>query len=78
MKTVILFIFSFFLCIPVSAQQRTWVMEGVVLDETGETLPGANVSVKGTTVGTMTNSNGRFTLNARQNDVLVFSFVGYA
>lgn len=78
MRAVILFIFSLLLCIPLSAQQTTYLLEGVVRDETGQTLPGANVLVKGTTNGTMTNSNGLFTINAKKNDVLVFSFVGYA
>ncbi|MFH5885410.1 SusC/RagA family TonB-linked outer membrane protein [Halalkalibaculum sp. DA3122] len=52
---------------------------GVVTDaNTGETMPGVNVVVKGTTTGTSTNSEGRFELNVPSlQDTLVFSFVGY-
>ena len=39
---------------------------------------GVNVIVKGTTVGTITNIDGEFTLKAKMNDVLVVSFIGYA
>ncbi|MBS2210867.1 TonB-dependent receptor [Carboxylicivirga mesophila] len=50
---------------------------GNVTDISGETLPGVNVSVKGTTNGTITDIDGNFTLTVLQNDVLVVSFVGY-
>ena len=51
---------------------------GTVTDETGETVIGANVTVKGTTNGTITDINGKFTLNQVQpQSVLVFSFIGY-
>jgi hypothetical protein len=44
----------------------------------GMGLPGANVQVKGTTLGTVTNANGSFELNVRgNNDVLVISSIGY-
>lgn len=45
----------------------------------GEPLPGVSILVKGTTQGTSTDSDGKFTLKvADANDVLVFSFIGYA
>ncbi|WKN43373.1 SusC/RagA family TonB-linked outer membrane protein [Tunicatimonas pelagia] len=50
---------------------------GTVTDENNQPLVGATVSIKGTTVGTITNTNGNFTLNAAPNDVLLISFVGY-
>ncbi|HEY9489244.1 MAG TPA: carboxypeptidase-like regulatory domain-containing protein, partial [Chryseosolibacter sp.] len=51
---------------------------GQVKDEDGGPLPGANIIVKGTTAGTSTDSDGRYSIQLRsQNDVLVFSFVGY-
>jgi len=52
-------------------------ISGVVRDETGATLPGVSVSIKGTSVGTQTDANGKFKLNASPGDVLVFSYVGY-
>lgn len=54
-------------------------ISGVVLDENGEGLPGATVLVKGSTIGTSTDLDGRYTLTLPQNaERLVFSFVGYA
>jgi hypothetical protein len=42
-----------------------------------ETLPGVSVSVKGTTTGTVTNVNGKYTLKTPSSDAtLVFSFIG--
>jgi TonB-linked SusC/RagA family outer membrane protein len=51
---------------------------GTVVDDSGETIPGVNVSVKGTTIGTITDANGSFTLSVPDNNaVLVFSFIGF-
>src|SRR5690625_4493899 len=52
---------------------------GTVTDsETGQTLPGVNILVKGTTTGTSTNADGQFQLDAPSlQDTLVFSFIGY-
>jgi TonB-linked SusC/RagA family outer membrane protein len=50
---------------------------GTVQDETGAALAGVSVAVKGTNVGTQTNVNGKFILNAAPGDVLVFSYIGY-
>ena len=55
------------------AQEKT--VTGVVSDASG-TLPGANVVVKGTTKGTQTDINGKYSIKAKEGDVLVFSFVG--
>lgn len=52
---------------------------GLVVDaQTGEELPGVNVVIKGTTIGTSTDLNGRFEVGVESlQDTLVFSFVGY-
>ena len=57
------------------AQQIT--VQGVVKDQTGETLIGASVMEKGTTNGTITGIDGDFSLNMSPNGTLVVSFVGY-
>ena len=50
---------------------------GVVRDgRTAEALPGVNVTIKGTTRGTVTNADGRFSISADKGDVLVFSLIG--
>ena len=57
------------------AQQIT--VQGVVKDQTGETVIGASVMEKGTTNGTITGIDGDFSLNMSSNGTLVVSFVGY-
>ncbi|HEX8530262.1 MAG TPA: TonB-dependent receptor plug domain-containing protein, partial [Cytophagales bacterium] len=53
-------------------------VRGRVTGDNGEGLPGVNVLVKGTTTGTTTDAGGNYTLNVPgNNDVLVFSFIGY-
>lgn len=49
----------------------------IVKDQIGEPVIGANVLVRGTTNGVITNVNGEFILSASKSDVLVVSFVGY-
>jgi TonB-linked SusC/RagA family outer membrane protein len=55
--------------------QRT--VSGTVTDVDDQPIAGANVAVKGTSVGTATGVNGTYLLNVQDNDVLVFSYVGY-
>ncbi len=58
------------------AQDRT--VSGTVNGEAGDGLPGVNVLVKGTTVGTVTDINGNYRLQVPEEaDVLSFSFIGY-
>lgn len=59
------------------AQSRT--VSGTVTDQaTGQELPGVAVLVKGTSVGTATNTNGSYTINVPANgSTLVFRFIGY-
>ncbi|MDN3665314.1 TonB-dependent receptor plug domain-containing protein [Algibacter miyuki] len=51
-------------------------VSGVVSDESGA-LPGVSVIVKGTTTGTTTDFDGKYSISADSNAVLVFSYVGY-
>lgn len=51
-------------------------VQGTVVDEAGEPVIGVTVQVKGTTHGTNTNVNGKFTVSAPSDGVLVFSYVG--
>ncbi len=62
-----------------NAQKRQEAVTGRVTDaSSGEALPGVNVVVKGTTVGTATDSRGNYQLTAPSlQDTLVFSFIGY-
>lgn len=62
-----------------SASAQTAVkVSGVVKDNKGATLPGVSVKVKGTTVGTLTDIDGKYSLTAPgSGSVLVFSYIGY-
>jgi iron complex outermembrane receptor protein len=51
---------------------------GTVKDETGAPLPGATVVVKGTTNGTVTDTDGKFVIDADANVILEISYVGYS
>ncbi|WP_205771874.1 SusC/RagA family TonB-linked outer membrane protein [Mucilaginibacter terrenus] len=53
------------------------VLTGKVVDENGLGLPGVTVKIKGTSNGTVTDASGVFSINAPDNAVLVFSFLGY-
>ena len=61
----------------VSAQNRT-ITGTVVEAETQTPLPGVSVVVQGTTKGTMTNAEGKFSLDVTDGQILQFSFIGYA
>lgn len=52
-------------------------VSGLIVDENGEPLLGVSVQVKGTTNGTITDIDGRFTLNCSRNEILIISYVGY-
>ncbi len=54
------------------------VIRGVVHEyDTGDVIPGVNIMVKGTNIGTATDFDGKFSIKAKEGDVLVFSAVGY-
>ena len=65
------------LCLSVSVYAQTGKVQGTVLDEKGGTLPGVSVKLKGTEQGTVTDMNGKFSLNASAGQTLVFTYVGY-
>ncbi|MCH7401295.1 SusC/RagA family TonB-linked outer membrane protein [Belliella kenyensis] len=66
----------------ISFQGEAWAQQrqitGTVLSaEDDLPLPGVNVRVKGTTRGAVTNIDGQYTIQASENETLVFSFVGF-
>ena len=74
-QTILTLLLGIFLSAGAYAQQIS--AKGVVKDQTGEPVIGANVLVKGTSTGVITDIDGKFSLPATKNDVLVISFVGY-
>ena len=66
------------LVLSVSAAYAQKTVTGTVLDEFGMGLPGVSILVKGTTTGTATNIDGKYSLNVPNDQAtLVFSFIGY-
>ncbi|MEJ7644224.1 MAG: SusC/RagA family TonB-linked outer membrane protein [Chryseolinea sp.] len=65
-------------CVANVAIGQGLTVTGVIRDETNVPLPGVNVLVKGTTTGTVADSDGRYTLTVpNDNATLVYSFIGY-
>lgn len=65
----------FTLCFVVSGVAQ--MVTGKVSSSKGESLPGVNIVVKGTTKGTTSDKNGEFSIDAKKSQTLIFSFVGY-
>ena len=74
-KLLIAMMLGMLLSVQAFAQSLT--VTGVVKDNMGEAVIGANVVVKGTTNGTITDFDGNFTLTANKGDIIVISFIGY-
>ena len=58
-----------------TATDAFWV-EGTVSDESGP-IPGVNVFIKGTTISSITDFNGKYSIKAQKDAVLIFNFMGY-
>ena len=57
---------------------RLITISGTIVDEKGETIIGASVAVQGTTLGTITNADGEYSLaNVPENSQIIISFIGY-
>ena len=63
--------------LPAHAFAQSMTVKGVVLDNTGMAIIGANVLVKGSGNGTSTNVDGNFTLKANKGDIITVSYIGY-
>ncbi len=76
MKRLSLLFLVLFLSVSAMMAQRT--VTGIVNDDTGEALIGANVLVKGTTAGTITDIDGSFSISVPDgSNILTFSFTGF-
>lgn len=63
---------------PTLSVAQTKQVSGQVTSESGESLPGVNILIKGTSSGTITDSEGKYKIELPAgNDVLIFSFIGY-
>ena len=63
---------------PEYTEQQQLTVSGTILDENRTPMPGVNIQVQGTTLGAMSDMNGKYSINVPGADaVLIFSFVGY-
>jgi TonB-linked SusC/RagA family outer membrane protein len=62
--------------LPIIGFAQTKSITGKVLDDTGNSLPGVTIRIEGTNAGVVTDLDGKYSIKAKTNDVLVFSFVG--
>ena len=60
-----------------STQQNTRKITGIIKDQSGEPVIGANIVEKGTTNGTITDIDGQYSLEVGSNSILVVSYIGY-
>ena len=61
-----------------STKAQGITITGTIADSNGETMPGVNVTVKGVLIGSVSDINGRYSINVPNGEAtLVFSFVGY-
>ena len=79
MKKYIFLLFLLCGCVAVFAQQKsTFTVSGQVFDDLDMPVPGASVFIKNSPgVGAVTDIDGKFSLKAQKNDVIVVSFLGY-
>lgn len=77
-NTLRFFLFALLSVLTINAYAQNKALSGTVFDKAGESIIGASVVVKGTTNGTITDIDGKFTLNnVPSNGTIQVSFVGY-
>ena len=74
----IAFIFILLVCNIMILHAQNIRISGIVTEQNGETLPGVNIQIKGTSTGTSTGMSGEYSIEVpNQNTVLIFSYVGF-
>jgi hypothetical protein len=76
MKKLVLFFYLFFSVTYLFSQQNI-VVRGTVTDEQNQAIPGVSVMIQGTVKGMVTDSDGKYSIEAPSNGTLRFSFLGY-
>ncbi|WP_104733908.1 vWA domain-containing protein [Hanstruepera ponticola] len=75
MKKVTLALFVMMFSVQVHSQEKT--ISGTIADENGLPLPGVNIMVKRTSIGTQTDFDGNYEIKANLGDILTYSYLGY-
>jgi hypothetical protein len=73
----LLILVSVILLTPIWLMGQQQTVSGTITDDTGEPVPGANILIKGTSTGTVSDFDGNYSLNVSSEDVLVISSVGF-
>jgi len=73
LKKILFLLFAFF---SLTMYAQNVEVKGTVFDDRNETLPGASVTIKGTTRGTITDIDGNYSIAVSKNEILVFSQIG--
>lgn len=74
---LLLLVLGCWAAMPFLSYGQSSTVQGTVTDENAEPLPGVNITIKGTTSGTSTDSTGSYKLSASPSDTLIFSFIGF-
>lgn len=74
-KEILFLVITFILCISSGLAQVS--VTGTVSDEEGLPIPGVNILIKGTDTGTLTDFDGKFSIDAEVGDILIFSYLGF-
>lgn len=61
----------------VKKKQQATPISGIIKDKDGIPIPGVNIIIEGTTIGTQTDFDGKYVVNAKKGDVVSFTFLGY-
>ena len=78
MKQRLLMIFGLLLLTICQITAQDKIITGkVISDDDSSPLPGVSINIKGTSKGTLTGSDGKYSINTPENTVLVFSFIGF-
>ncbi len=67
----------FMLCFTLQLQAQEKTISGIISDEKGIPLPGVNITIVGSGMGTQTGFDGKYSLMVNKGDVLRFSYLGY-
>jgi TonB-linked SusC/RagA family outer membrane protein len=67
-----------FCCVPLVLFSQQLKVSGTIIDaKTNDVLPGVSIVIKGTTIGTSSGMDGVYSIQAKINDILIFSYLGY-
>lgn len=77
MKKVLLFLSVLLFCCSIANAQNKTITGTVTAKEDKQPIPGASIKVEGTSIGTVTSGNGKFSIQVPANSTLLISFIGY-